>query len=433
MFQGCTSLESVDIPASVQSIGSSAFNGCTSLESISLPEALTIISSSLFQGCTSLGSIVVPDKVTTIESNAFYGCTAMESVVIGSNVKKINSQSFYNCSNLKIVYIHSKFIAYTDVSSTSAIGYLLQYAAVVNILAEIDDVNDAYINLHPHIEIINQNGVEYVSYSKHMHIWQQNRILVETVECENDGLARYYCVDCDIMNDVVLRCHDIINHEGREPGCLEDGYKAYETCSRCDYTTFEVIPAHGHMIESEVNIIVDPFDTKNDIFYPFTYEDGKFTSNNHDHSSSSSFVVVATHACDINVYATISSESGCDRLTIYRNGTSIATISGTQTFTQTISLQVGDKLTFTYSKDGSVNGGTDSTTITMTYDKISVVEKSYVSVNDADISCDKDVVCDICDTLVREAAEHDMGDWHTGDSEGTEIRECNNCSYKESH
>ena len=40
--------------------------------------------------------------------------------------------------------------------------------------------------------------------------------------------------------------HDITKHDGKDPTCTESGWWAYETCSRCDYTTHEVIPASGH-------------------------------------------------------------------------------------------------------------------------------------------------------------------------------------------
>ena len=40
--------------------------------------------------------------------------------------------------------------------------------------------------------------------------------------------------------------HDEISHNAKAPTCTEVGYKAYETCSRCDYTTYEEIPANGH-------------------------------------------------------------------------------------------------------------------------------------------------------------------------------------------
>lgn len=43
--------------------------------------------------------------------------------------------------------------------------------------------------------------------------------------------------------------HDIIQHEGKAATCTETGYQAYDTCSRCDYSTYVEIPALGHSIK----------------------------------------------------------------------------------------------------------------------------------------------------------------------------------------
>jgi len=40
--------------------------------------------------------------------------------------------------------------------------------------------------------------------------------------------------------------HDITKHDGKDPTCTEPGWWAYEACSRCDYTTYQEIPANGH-------------------------------------------------------------------------------------------------------------------------------------------------------------------------------------------
>lgn len=40
--------------------------------------------------------------------------------------------------------------------------------------------------------------------------------------------------------------HDLEHHEKLDPTCVEVGYKAYETCSRCSYTTYEEVEASGH-------------------------------------------------------------------------------------------------------------------------------------------------------------------------------------------
>ncbi|MBQ7689271.1 MAG: BspA family leucine-rich repeat surface protein [Clostridia bacterium] len=40
--------------------------------------------------------------------------------------------------------------------------------------------------------------------------------------------------------------HDLTQHEGKAPTCTEDGWEAYETCSRCDYTTYHKLSKLGH-------------------------------------------------------------------------------------------------------------------------------------------------------------------------------------------
>ena len=55
--------------------------------------------------------------------------------------------------------------------------------------------------------------------------------------------------------------HDIISHEGKDPTCLDLGYKAYETCSRCDYSTYETIPAIGHNYGDVIYIWSDDLKT----------------------------------------------------------------------------------------------------------------------------------------------------------------------------
>ncbi|MBO4539708.1 MAG: hypothetical protein J5781_05480, partial [Clostridia bacterium] len=44
--------------------------------------------------------------------------------------------------------------------------------------------------------------------------------------------------------------HDLVHHDGQAATCTEVGWEAYDTCSRCDYTTYEEIPALGHNYEN---------------------------------------------------------------------------------------------------------------------------------------------------------------------------------------
>ena len=40
--------------------------------------------------------------------------------------------------------------------------------------------------------------------------------------------------------------HDLIHHDAKAPTCTEVGWDAYDTCSRCDYTTYHELSALGH-------------------------------------------------------------------------------------------------------------------------------------------------------------------------------------------
>ena len=44
--------------------------------------------------------------------------------------------------------------------------------------------------------------------------------------------------------------HSLILHEAKNATCLENGWNEYETCSRCDYTTYVRIPVIDHIYEN---------------------------------------------------------------------------------------------------------------------------------------------------------------------------------------
>lgn len=104
-FQSCSSLTSVTIPNSVTSIGGSAFEGCTSLSSVTISYNLTKISNWIFQDCTSLSSIIIPDGVDSIGNGAFFNCTSLSSITIPSNVANIGSSTFAYCTSLSSITI----------------------------------------------------------------------------------------------------------------------------------------------------------------------------------------------------------------------------------------------------------------------------------------------------------------------------------------
>jgi len=100
-FRGCNNLTNVVVPSGVTSIGWSAFDSCISLASITLPDGLTSIGNGAFWYCTSLTSINLPSGMTKIESSTFYNCTKLTNVILPATLTSIDSSAFGNCSSLK--------------------------------------------------------------------------------------------------------------------------------------------------------------------------------------------------------------------------------------------------------------------------------------------------------------------------------------------
>ena len=65
--------------------------------------------------------------------------------------------------------------------------------------------------------------------------------------CTADGETAYRCSCGYTYTEVIpMTGHDLIHHEAKAPTCTEAGWDAYDTCSRCDYTTYKEIAATGH-------------------------------------------------------------------------------------------------------------------------------------------------------------------------------------------
>ena len=46
-----------------------------------------------------------------------------------------------------------------------------------------------------------------------------------------------------------LAPHDLTHHEAKAATCTDTGWNAYDTCTRCEYTTYVEIPTSGHNLK----------------------------------------------------------------------------------------------------------------------------------------------------------------------------------------
>ena len=153
-FYNCSSLTSIEIPASVSSIGDYAFYGCTSLyltennlkyvklngtpyyilieaanknfSTYKINSQTKYIEAEAFGGCTRLSSITVPDGITSIGSYAFSNCSSLETIEIPDSVTSIGSGAFSGCSSLESIIL--PFVgAKADVKDSDTYQYPFGY------------------------------------------------------------------------------------------------------------------------------------------------------------------------------------------------------------------------------------------------------------------------------------------------------------------
>ena len=81
----------------------------------------------------------------------------------------------------------------------------------------------------------------------------KNCYKVDTASCTGGTAtctAKAVCEACGVeYGEKDPDNHDPILHEAKAPTCTEIGWNAYETCSRCDHTTYTELPALNHDLE----------------------------------------------------------------------------------------------------------------------------------------------------------------------------------------
>ena len=93
-------------------------------------------------------------------------------------------------------------------------------------------------------------GAEYGEKDSNNHALEQHAAKAPT--CTEIGWDAYdTCSRCDYTTrkEIPALNHDFVHHDAQAPTCTKPGWDAFDTCSRCDYTTYQEIPALNHNLE----------------------------------------------------------------------------------------------------------------------------------------------------------------------------------------
>ncbi len=105
IYRSSISYNVTSMDASISSSSGVFYQARSTLQSVSLPQTITTIGSSTFSDCRSLTSITIPDSVITIGDYAFYNCYSFTSIAIPAGVTIIGDYAFSGCSGLETIEV----------------------------------------------------------------------------------------------------------------------------------------------------------------------------------------------------------------------------------------------------------------------------------------------------------------------------------------
>ena len=98
-FYKCANLSKVNC-SNITNIGAHAFYDCTSLSSIELPDTVETIGTNAFQQ-SGLTEIVLPPNLTKLNGNVFIYCKKLESITFNDKIQSIGHMTFRGCNALE--------------------------------------------------------------------------------------------------------------------------------------------------------------------------------------------------------------------------------------------------------------------------------------------------------------------------------------------
>ena len=100
--ENAVGLETVQLPSTLEKIGSSAFKGCWHLTAIELPNSITSLETECFMGCNSLSSVIFSPSLESVGQRAFLNCSSLQSVSLPDSLKKIEREAFWGTRLVEI-------------------------------------------------------------------------------------------------------------------------------------------------------------------------------------------------------------------------------------------------------------------------------------------------------------------------------------------
>ena len=281
-FADCTKLLNVKYAGTVTAIGDLAFESCKALTAAPIPETVTEIGASAFTGCTALTDVTIPAGVSTIPEDCFRGCTALADMKLPGTVTHVGYNAFTGCTALKDVRCYGAAPAVepgnSEAHSFEPATVTIHYNPAMNWTLDADGkwqgytVSDKGACTHTdygttertvpatcgkagRVDTICDNCGEVVSTRElpptGAHVWGNGVVTTAPTET-TPGVRTFTCSGCDQTRTETIPAtgaHDYQFTKTVAPTCTDGGYDLY-TCSGCGATERRnLTDAAGHKWE----------------------------------------------------------------------------------------------------------------------------------------------------------------------------------------
>ena len=270
-FQDCAALTEVDLSqcrgSNTFQLGASAFRGCGALTRFTFPENVSVatIPNELFENCSSLERIVLPAELTSLGSYAFRNCAALNEIVFrgavptlgGAALDYVTATAWFPASAATAtapVYNAYQgdngitFKSYCDFVDGAVVPHTLEHLEALEPGCESEGHVDHWVCAACGLRFTDENAAATLSDGAAIlpatgHSWQPEPTFVwETLEGEMACHALFPCANCDATHSVEA---GITASVTRQPDCTASGettYTATASLNQIDPETGEEVP-----------------------------------------------------------------------------------------------------------------------------------------------------------------------------------------------
>ena len=148
LFSGCSSLTSVTLPSSLETIGAYCFSGCLKLNNIDIPRTVKTIGEYCFNACAALTSLNISGNISSIGEYCFNGCQSLSSLKISGSITSLPAYFIKGCKSLKSFTIPETVKYLYDYSFADS------YIEELTIPNTVTSVRGSFLNGNPNIKKI---------------------------------------------------------------------------------------------------------------------------------------------------------------------------------------------------------------------------------------------------------------------------------------